>query len=851
MSKENNKMQVDIDTLKKQNVNDLLSIKELYRKLKEVEEKISQFKYIDNTLVKKIKKEYVNLKKIILDENVQVKLTNDIDTINSQMDTINSQMDTIISEDSILITNEDKEIYINDTYVIDEIEVYGSTNPVTLKAIAPHIEFKNNNKYFCLGFDNEIKLHGFLKNKNTIYNNYVKENIVERIIDGMEGNWRVAQNNIEDDFVVFRGGMKGIKPNGENFYSTLPYSNNRGVLYSGDHSYDCVSIYIAKNELDNIDIVSFRKWLNEKKIKAVFELSTPQKKYNSLNFNEILKGSYEVSSNCNFKIILKKKCYNLIQNNNIVNTINVCCPPLYTNIKPFINDGITCNYESFLSLAEFLKGKKDLKILFPKGEYRIDKYIQNGNGITNIYYEDLTNIIFSGYSAKITVKGDYVINSKDDKSVCPFYLIKSNNLTIEGFEIDGENYKMSTQLTGSQIERFSHLLNCCYYNENLTIKDVIFEHSGCDGFAIGGIAPNTSPYYDPVVRTTNFVKNTTIERVISRNNGRMGLTIGVVQGLKVYDSIFESNGNSKNENYPGISPKAGIDIEPNEIAGDKEEFKCLIKGIEFHNCKFRNNINQQFTCQFVEETESLKFYDCLFENGVGQSSTTNLIGSFETVYNNCKFKNVSVPMYGGAKKTHIEHTTHNNSQFYFDELSNIYLMGDPRQTPLPTNENKSLNFNNCKFTLRNNDLVDKNIFKIFNDGVYPITFNTCSFDFGNPNNKIHMFRGVKLVNCDFQSEVGTKINSLNIDETTYINKCTSNGLKVNYNEHETQNNILSTINGYENIVKLDDNIIKVSSLPNPIKFFRGKIVIVCVDGKDDIIYRCLGKSDGSFEWVTI
>ena len=102
MPKENNKMQVDIDTLKKQNVNDLLSIKELYSKLEELGEKITQIKYIDNTLVKKIKKEYENLKKIILDENIQVelgnkidkfnkKLTNDIETINSQMDTIKNQ----------------------------------------------------------------------------------------------------------------------------------------------------------------------------------------------------------------------------------------------------------------------------------------------------------------------------------------------------------------------------------------------------------------------------------------------------------------------------------------------------------------------------------------------------------------------------------------------------------------------------------------------------------------------------------------------------------------------------------------------------------------------------------------
>ena len=55
MPKENNKMQVDIDTLKKQNVNDLLSIKELYSKLQETDNKISQIKYFYSTLVKKLK----------------------------------------------------------------------------------------------------------------------------------------------------------------------------------------------------------------------------------------------------------------------------------------------------------------------------------------------------------------------------------------------------------------------------------------------------------------------------------------------------------------------------------------------------------------------------------------------------------------------------------------------------------------------------------------------------------------------------------------------------------------------------------------------------------------------------
>ena len=38
MSNENNKMQVDIDNLFKQNVNDLSAIKELYRRIEEIGE---------------------------------------------------------------------------------------------------------------------------------------------------------------------------------------------------------------------------------------------------------------------------------------------------------------------------------------------------------------------------------------------------------------------------------------------------------------------------------------------------------------------------------------------------------------------------------------------------------------------------------------------------------------------------------------------------------------------------------------------------------------------------------------------------------------------------------------------
>ena len=72
----------------KQNELNLCSIKELYRKLEEMEKKISQIKYIDNTLVNKLERDYEKLKKVIIDENIQVQLTNDINDIKSRLENL-------------------------------------------------------------------------------------------------------------------------------------------------------------------------------------------------------------------------------------------------------------------------------------------------------------------------------------------------------------------------------------------------------------------------------------------------------------------------------------------------------------------------------------------------------------------------------------------------------------------------------------------------------------------------------------------------------------------------------------------------------------------------------------------
>ena len=66
-----NKHEVDIDNLKKQNENDLYSIKELYKKIDEIEEKIRQKNITDSALNDMFKKEIESLKKLIQTENTQ------------------------------------------------------------------------------------------------------------------------------------------------------------------------------------------------------------------------------------------------------------------------------------------------------------------------------------------------------------------------------------------------------------------------------------------------------------------------------------------------------------------------------------------------------------------------------------------------------------------------------------------------------------------------------------------------------------------------------------------------------------------------------------------------------------
>ena len=178
MSYDINSQQVDIENLFKQNELDLCSIKELYRKLKELEKKISQIKYIDSNLADKLKKDYEKLKRIILDENIQVQLNNKIDEtktnlinnineLNSQVDNkineVNSQLDTKANKNEIFtMANMGQDI--KEAMTGGSVAVVGTNSVLTENIVDGQVtlqktNLKNNYEVF---FKDSIKY-----NKNT------------------------------------------------------------------------------------------------------------------------------------------------------------------------------------------------------------------------------------------------------------------------------------------------------------------------------------------------------------------------------------------------------------------------------------------------------------------------------------------------------------------------------------------------------------------------------------------------------------------------------------------------------------------------------------------------------------
>lgn len=233
-----NKHEVDIENLFKQNELDLNNIKELYKRIEELGEKISQIKVIDSTLAKKLKKEYEKLKKQITDENVIIQLDNKIDEtkvqINNNIDEINSQL--------VTITNRDKNYYYNDylekcedeTSALENMinDVYEFASSVNFEGFTMNLIFNGGNynitspikisplfKICCIGevkfIDKTDNTSPFLTiepySDEPIYKQYYK---TSSIFNTSKGTLEIINDDTRQGVGIYIGGTSthGIQP---------------------------------------------------------------------------------------------------------------------------------------------------------------------------------------------------------------------------------------------------------------------------------------------------------------------------------------------------------------------------------------------------------------------------------------------------------------------------------------------------------------------------------------------------------------------------------------------------------------------------------------------------------------
>lgn len=316
-----NKHEVDIENLFKQNELDLNNIKELYKRLKEFEKKNTQIKYIETTLANKIKKDYESLKRIILDENVQVQLNNKINETKTELnniidenktelinniDEINLQLDNKANLNTIFtMSNMGQDI--REAMTGGSVAVVGEDSILTVNIVNKQVTPAKTSFY-------AINEDGNLIDRNNLIKGYYYKNNGEKTID----------NN------AYTTGLIEIKNDvtyNFNFVSYVTFWNNNKTFING--YIQGSSTPDTPTDLENIPqngkYVCFSVWAEDKE-KCVFSKKT--------KYSKDLKTDYFLK-----ETIIKEE----LLDNNLKEKINKSVNNNYFSNKKitFIGDSIT------------------------------------------------------------------------------------------------------------------------------------------------------------------------------------------------------------------------------------------------------------------------------------------------------------------------------------------------------------------------------------------------------------------------------------------------------------------------------------------------------------------------------
>jgi hypothetical protein len=199
----------------------------------------------------------------------------------------------------------------------------------------------------------------------------------------------------------------------------------------------------------------------------------------------------------------------------------------------------------------------------------------------------------------------------------------SGPITIRDIELDGNLERLSVGGQfgdkGWQVPATGLMLR--FNTGTETVDNLLTHHHALDGATIVG-TPERS------VRSR-------ISHLVSRYNGRQGLSVTSGRGYDFADCEFSHTGHGSVQSAPG----AGVDIE--------SEGKRPIRDLTFTRCKFLDNRG----CGMVADSgdsEGVKFTDCTFVGTTNWSAWPRKPGfSFA----NCTFVGSLVHVYGGPDPT--------------------------------------------------------------------------------------------------------------------------------------------------------------------------------------------------------
>ena len=115
-----NKIQQNVKELQNQNAIDFQQWKRLGKEIEKLSEKIKLSDTNLVTLMKKIKSDYENLKRIIIDENIQVQLNNKIEEIKNEIVDSKNKIELNKNEINKKVNKETFEIIVDETKNIQQ-----------------------------------------------------------------------------------------------------------------------------------------------------------------------------------------------------------------------------------------------------------------------------------------------------------------------------------------------------------------------------------------------------------------------------------------------------------------------------------------------------------------------------------------------------------------------------------------------------------------------------------------------------------------------------------------------------------------------------------------------------------